>query len=147
MQATFEDLRRWIGKTAVAEDQVTATPARALAATLDRDATFNTGDPLPPPWHWLYFLSMEPLSDAGPDGHPKRGGFLPPVPLPRRMWAGSQLEFRAPLHAGQSVSRLSRIDDVRMKEGRSGPLVFVNLQHEIRGDGDLAIVERQDIVY
>jgi 3-methylfumaryl-CoA hydratase len=147
MQATFEDLRRWIGKTAVAEDQVTATPARALAATLDRDATFNTGDSLPPPWHWLYFLSMEPLSDAGPDGHPKRGGFLPPVPLPRRMWAGSRMAFFRPLRIGDAIRRESRIADVKVKEGRSGTLVFVTVRHEITCGAESLLTDEHDIVY
>jgi 3-methylfumaryl-CoA hydratase len=147
MQATFEDLRRWIGKTGVAEDQVTATPARALAATLDLDMSFNTGDPLPPPWHWLYFLTMEPLSDAGPDGHPKRGGFLPPVPLPRRMWAGSRMAFFRPLRIGDAIRRKSRIADVKVKQGRSGTLVFVTVRHEItRGDESL-LTDQHDIVY
>jgi 3-methylfumaryl-CoA hydratase len=147
MQTTFEDLRRWIGKTAVAEDQVTATSARALAATLDRDATFDTGDSLPPPWHWLYFLTMEPLSDAGPDGHPKRGGFLPPVPLPRRMWAGSRMAFFRPLHIGDVVRRESRIADVNVKEGRSGTLVFVTVRHEIICGEKSLLTDEHDIVY
>ena len=147
MQTTFEDLRRWIGKTAVAEDQVTATSARALAATLDRNATFNTGDLLPPPWHWLYFLTMEPLSDAGPDGHPKRGDFLPPVPLPRRMWAGSRMAFFRPLRIGDVVRRESRIADVNVKEGRSGTLVFVTVRHEIICGEKSLLTDEHDIVY
>jgi 3-methylfumaryl-CoA hydratase len=147
MQATFEDLRRWIGKTAVAEDQVTAKPARALAGTLDRDVSLNTGDPLPPPWHWLYFLTMEPLSDTGPDGHPKRGGFLPPVPLPRRMWAGSRMAFFRPLRIGDAVRRESRIADVRVKEGRSGTLVFVTVRHEIACGEEPLLTDEHDIVY
>jgi 3-methylfumaryl-CoA hydratase len=81
------------------------------------------------------------------DGHPKRGGFLPPVPLPRRMWAGSRIDFHAPLRIGQALERRSCIDDVRLKEGRSGPLVFVNVRHEIRADGQLAVTDRHDIVY
>ena len=147
MQATFEDLRGWIGNTAVVEDQVAAAPARALAATLDRDATFDSGDPLPPPWHWLYFLTMEPLSDAGPDGHPKRGGFLPPVPLPRRMWAGSRMTFLRPLRVGDAIRRESRIADVNVKEGRSGTLVFVTVRHEITRNAESLLVDEHDIVY
>ncbi|TMH65758.1 MAG: acyl-CoA dehydrogenase [Betaproteobacteria bacterium] len=147
MQATFEDLRRWIGKTVAAEDHVTATPACALAATLDREIAFNAGDPLPPPWHWLYFLTMEPLSDAGPDGHPKRGGFLPPVPLPRRMWAGSRMTFLRPLRVGDAIRRESRIADVNVKEGRSGTLVFVTVRHEITRNAESLLVDEHDIVY
>ncbi len=147
MEATFEDLRRWIGKTAVAEDHVTATQARALAATLDREVSFDTGDPLPPPWHWLYFLTMEPLSDAGPDGHPKRGGFLPPVPLPRRMWAGSRMAFFRPLRVGDAIRRESHIADVKVKEGRSGTLVFVTVRHEIICGEETLLTDEHDIVY
>jgi 3-methylfumaryl-CoA hydratase len=147
MNATLDDLRRWIGKTVVADDHVTATPARALAATLDRDASFDAGDPLPPPWHWLYFLTMEPLSDAGPDGHPKRGGFLPPVPLPRRMWAGSRMEFFRPLRVGDAIRRESRIADVKVKEGRSGTLVFVTVRHEIASGPQRLLTDEHDIVY
>jgi 3-methylfumaryl-CoA hydratase len=147
MSLDIEHLRDWVGRTEAMDDMATLAPLRGLTATLDREDPPLLGDVIPPCWHWLYFLPMPRQSGIGLDGHPWRGGFLPPVPLPRRMWAGSQIEFRAPLHAGQSLARLSRIDDVRVKEGRSGPLVFVNVLHEISGDGDLAIVERQDIVY
>src|SRR5438105_11777824 len=147
MQASLQELRRWIGKTAIADDRVMATPARALAATLDRPMRFNDGDPLPPPWHWLYFLTMEPLSDAGPDGHPKRGGFLPPVPLPRRMWAGSRMEFFQPLRVGDAIRRESQIADVKVKEGRSGTLVFVTVRHEITRGGERLLTDQHDIVY
>ena len=148
MTIDIEHLRTWIDQTTVIEDVVTPAPLRALTATLDRDDPPTApADALPPCWHWLYFLPIHRQSEIGPDGHPKRGGFLPPVPLPRRMWAGSQLQFLAPLRVGQAISRTSRIADVRMKEGRTGPLVFVNVDHEIRADGELAIVERHDIVY
>ncbi len=123
-------------------------PLRALSATLDRDgAVIDTGTEVPPCWHWLYFLPLHRQSEIGPDGHAQRGGFLPPVPLPRRMWAGSRLEFLAPLRAGQAIARTSRIADVRMKEGRSGPLVFVQVHHDIHADGQHAIHEEHDIVY
>ena len=143
----LEALRRWIGKTAIAEDHVTSTPARALAATLDRELSFRSGDPLLPPWHWLYFLAMEPLADTGPDGHPKRGGFLPPVPLPRRMWAGSRMEFFRPLRIGDAIRRESRIATVTAKEGRSGTLVFVTVRHEIFSGNDRLLSDEHDIVY
>ena len=120
----------------------------ALTATLDRDdPPTGSGQAIPPCWHWLYFLPVHRQSEIGPDGHARRGGFLPPVPLPRRMWAGSRLEFLAPVQAGQALSRTSRIADVRMKEGRAGPLVFVNVRHEISAEGRLAITEEHDIVY
>jgi 3-methylfumaryl-CoA hydratase len=148
MALDIDHLRSWIGRTEVLADVATAVPPRALSATLDRDdAPSNPGETLPPCWHWLYFLPLARQSEIGADGHPKRGGFLPPVPLPRRMWAGSRIQFHAPLRIGQSLERSSCIEDVRLKEGRSGPLVFVNVRHEIRAQGQLAITERHDIVY
>ena len=141
-------LQQWTGRTEEVRDQVTLTPIAALGATLDReDPPPATGDDLPPLWHWLYFLPVHRQSMVGADGHPKRGGFLPPVDLPRRMWAGSQLEFVRPLKAGDAVSRLSSIESVTHKQGRSGDLVFVKVKHEVSNAYGLAIVERQDIVY
>ncbi len=104
---------------------------------------------LPALWHWLYFLPMHRQSEIGPDGHAKRGGFLPPVPLPRRMWAGSQFEFRAPVRVGDSVARTSTIDAVTTKEGRTGQLVFVKVRHEVRCNdaADPSLIEFHDIVY
>jgi 3-methylfumaryl-CoA hydratase len=104
---------------------------------------------LPPLWHWLYFLPLYRQSEVGPDGHAKRGGFLPPVPLPRRMWAGSQFEFNRALRVGDRITRVSTIADVTEKSGRTGPLVFVKVRHEIRANDDAspAIVEFHDIVY
>lgn len=148
MSIDINHLRTWIDRTVVADDVVTPVPLQALTATLDRDdAPIEPGAAIPPCWHWLYFLPLARQSEMGADGHPSRGGFLPPVPLPRRMWAGSQLAFHAPLQVGQQISRTSRVVDVRMKEGRTGPLVFVNVDHEVRADGVLAISERHDIVY
>ena len=99
------NLRDWVGRTETATDTITATPYAALSATLDRSADRpGTGTVLPPLWHWLYFLPLHRQSEIGPDGHAKRGGFLPPVPLPRRMWAGSQFKFHAPLRVGDAVT-------------------------------------------
>ncbi len=148
MQIDIETLRHWIGRTELSHDVATDVPLKALSATLDRDdQAIGPGTEVPPCWHWLYFLPLHRQSELGPDGHARRGGFLPPVPLPRRMWAGSRLEFLAPMRAGQAISRTSRIADVRLKEGRTGPLVFVNVRHEIRAEGQLAIHEEHDIVY
>ena len=141
-------LRAWIGRTETRVDRLTPTPVAALAATLDRDDPPPApGDPLPPMWHWLYFLPLARQSEIGSDGHAKRGGFLPPVPLPRRMWAGGRLDFLQPLHVGERVERTSRIADVTSKDGRSGPLVFVLVRHEIASERGLAIAEEHDIVY
>jgi len=144
------DLARWIGKTETVTDSVTATPYAALSATLDRAPERPpAGTALPPLWHWLYFLPLYRQSEVGPDGHAKRGGFLPPVPLPRRMWAGSQFEFNRALRVGDRITRVSTIADVTEKSGRTGPLVFVKVRHEIRANDDAspAIVEFHDIVY
>ncbi len=140
-------LRQWIGKTETRSDQFTLTPAAALSATLDREDAPRPGDPLPPAWHWLYFLPLHRQSELGPDGHPVRGGFLPPVPLPRRMWGGNRLDFRTPLRLGETLKRTSRIADVTLKEGRTGPLVFVLVRHEISNAEGLALVEEHDIIY
>ena len=147
---TLNDLSRWIGKSETVDDTVTATPYAALSATLDRPAERPAaGTPLPPLWHWLYFLPLYRQSEVGPDGHAKRGGFLPPVPLPRRMWAGSQFEFKAPLRVGDRIRRVSTIADVTEKSGRTGALTFVRVRHEIRrnGEADVALTEFHDIVY
>src|SRR5579872_1670477 len=137
-------LQEWIGKTEARTDLITAAPMAALSATLDRDDPEpQAGDPVPPLWHWLYFLPRDRQSDLAEDGHAYRGGFLPPVPLPRRMWAGDRIEFRRPLRVGETVTRTSRILDVRQKDGRTGPLVFVVVRHAI---GD-ALTEEHDIVY
>ncbi|HJV63060.1 MAG TPA: MaoC family dehydratase N-terminal domain-containing protein [Albitalea sp.] len=138
----------WLGKVELAADELTLAPVRALSATLDRDdAPPQRGDVLPPLWHWLYFLPSERQSGLGSDGHARRGGFLPPVPLPRRMWAGGRFEFLRPLRLGDAVTRTSRIADISAKEGRSGALVFVRVRHEIAAGEGVAIVEEHDIVY
>jgi 3-methylfumaryl-CoA hydratase len=146
--ATNIDLRSWIGREEVAEDTITPFPIAALAATLDRDDPKpQPGDALPPLWHWLYFLPVARHSELETDGHLKRGGFLPPVPLPRRMFAGARLEFLKPMRIGEPIVRKSAIADVTMKEGRSGPLIFVSVKHDISGPAGLALVEEHDIVY
>jgi 3-methylfumaryl-CoA hydratase len=144
------ELEPWIGRTETVADTITAAPVRALAATLDHPpAPVEAGSALPPLWHWLYFLPMHRQSEIGPDGHARRGGFLPPVPLPRRMWAGSRFEFRTPLRVGDGVVRQSTIEDVSTKQGRSGALVFVTVRHEVHRNGaaEPALREWHDIVY
>jgi 3-methylfumaryl-CoA hydratase len=144
------DFRAWIGRCETEEDTITPTPYAALSATLDRAPDRPpAGTALPPLWHWLYFLPLARQSELGPDGHPRRGGFLPPVELPRRMWAGSQLHFVAPLRIGDAVTRVSTIEDVTEKSGRTGRLVFVRVRHEITAAGAPApaITEFHDIVY
>lgn len=144
----IERLQSWIGREEVREDVVAPTPVAALAATLDEAADHpKAGDMLPPLWHWLYFLPLHRQSELGPDGHAKRGGFLPPVPLPRRMWAGGRFEFAAPLRVGEAIRRVSTIENVTSKTGRTGPLVFVLVRHKVFGPQGLALTEEHDIVY
>jgi 3-methylfumaryl-CoA hydratase len=144
------NLADWIGRSETREDQITPAPIAALSATLDREPVRPAaGAPIPALWHWLYFLPLGRQSEIGPDGHAKRGGFLPPVPLPRRMWAASQLRFDQPLRVGDSIQRVSRIESVNEKSGRSGRLVFVKVRHEVRANGgsEPALTEFHDIVY
>ena len=144
----LDHLRTWVGRTEARSDLITGVPLAALSATLDRDDPEPVnGTIVPPLGHWLYFLPLSQLSDAGPDGHPKRGGFLPPVPLPRRMFAGGRFVFHGPLKIGDTITRTSRITDVSGKEGRSGTLVFVTVRHELSGAAGLVLTEEHDIVY
>ena len=141
----FED---WIGRSESRTDVVTPVPVAALSATLDRDEPPpQQGDELPPLWHWLYFLPHPRESELGPDGHAKRGGFLPPVSLPRRMWAGGRFEFHHPLRIGDPITRHSRILDIKQKRGRTGDLVFVVVRHEISNPQGPALTEEHDIVF
>ena len=146
MSLDLDHLRQWIGRRERLTDTIGPTPPAALAATLDRDDPRpQAGDALPPLWHWLYFLPLHRQSEIGPDGHAKRGGFLPPVPLPRRMWAGGRLEFLRPLRVGSQVERVSTIREVSHKSGRSGELVFVLVRHELNDADGLALTEEHDI--
>ncbi|MCA0305083.1 MAG: MaoC family dehydratase N-terminal domain-containing protein [Proteobacteria bacterium] len=146
---SLEKLREWVGRTQVMEDFAAPFPVRALAATLDEpDPEPRRGDVVPPLWHWLYFLETAPQSKIGPDGHAERGDFLPPVPLPRRMWAGSRFAFDgAPLRVGQDIRRVSRIKSVEPKTGSTGSMVFVTVEHTVSGPDGPAFVEEHDIVY
>jgi len=148
--AMLAHLQSWVGKLETLTDDITATPVRALSATLDRDdAVPVPGTPLPPLWHWLYFLPHHRQSEIGADGHPQRGGFLPPVPLPRRMWAGGRLQWspQNPLVVGDAMRRVSRIESVTHKAGRTGDLLFVLVKHEVHNAQGLALSEEHDIVY
>jgi 3-methylfumaryl-CoA hydratase len=138
----------WVGRSETRQDSVTLAPLAAMSATLNRDdAPPREGDALPPLWHWLYFLPRHRQDELGPDGHAKLGGFLPPVSLPRRMWAGGRLRFHSPLRAGDAIERTSLITRIDSKQGQSGELVFVTVQHQVHHAGRLSIEEEHDIVY
>jgi 3-methylfumaryl-CoA hydratase len=142
-----QDFSSWVGRQETVTDLLDPARANALGAALGLGGTLSPGDPLPLLRHWLYFWDVRPPAGLGADGHPARGGFLPPVPLPRRMWAGGRLRFLAPLRVGEQVSRTSTIRKVEAKNGRSGALVFVTVEHRLSGAEGLAVIEEHDIVY
>ncbi|HTP96422.1 MAG TPA: MaoC family dehydratase N-terminal domain-containing protein [Burkholderiales bacterium] len=148
MNEELEQYRRWIGRRETEDDVITPWPVRAMTATLDRnDPLPAPGEPIPLGWHWFYFLEAAPASVLAADGHPRRGGFMPPVQLPRRMWAGGRIEFRRALRMGEAARRESEIVAVTPKSGRSGDMVFVTVRHTILGSGEITAVEETDIVY
>jgi 3-methylfumaryl-CoA hydratase len=148
MSENLEDLKKWVGEKETDIDHVTVPSVHRLAATLDRaDEMPKIGDPLPVGWHQILFPRVVRHSQIGPDGHPARGDFLPPVPLPRRMFAGKRNTFHAPLLVGDEVRRESVIQSVAPKQGRTGQMVFVTVKTEIYSPRGLAITEEQDIVY
>ena len=143
-----DSIMSWMGRTETRTDTVTVAPLVALSALLDRDdPPPSPGDAAPPLAHWLYFLPSYRQSEAGPDGHAVKGSFLPPIALPRRMWAGSRLEFLRPLIVGSAIERVSTITNIAEKEGRSGKLVFVTVRHEVSDAGGLLLSDEHDIVF
>ena len=137
----------WVGRSETATDLIDVGKARAMAATLDSRWIPEPGEALPPLWHWIYFWSVSPISMLGADGHAQRGGFLPPVSLQRRMWAGGRLQFLASLPIGSAAQRISTIKAVEVKQGKVGPLVFVTVSHEVLVQGKAVLCEEHDIVY
>ncbi|HKY92213.1 MAG TPA: hypothetical protein VJM11_14285 [Nevskiaceae bacterium] len=145
----LEPLRAWIGRSQTRTELLAIEPAALVAATLDLDPeAFRNGTPLPPAFHWLYFNAISPLSQLGPDGHAARGGFLPPVALPRRMWASSAVGLKGPLLLGSAATQTTTITDVTAREGRSGALVFVKLRLVVTdATGAVAIEEMRQTVF
>jgi 3-methylfumaryl-CoA hydratase len=141
----IDQLKSWIGRREIVADDVPMFPARALAATLDQQVA--PADGLPPLWHWIYFLNIHRQSEIAEDGHARRGGFIPPVPLPRRMFAGAQIAFHRPVLLSRRAVRESTIEDLTVKQGRTGQLVFLKIRVDIRDDDGTAMTEHQDIVY
>jgi 3-methylfumaryl-CoA hydratase len=148
MSSELENLKKWIGEKETDIDYVTVPAVHRLSATLDRDDAFpKMGDALPIGWHSTLFPRVVRHAQIGPDGHPARGDFLPPVPLPRRMFAGKRTTFSGDLRLGDEVRRVSTIKDVTIKSGRTGQMVFVTVSTDITSTRGLAITEEQDIVY
>lgn len=140
------NLQNWVGRTQTSHEQISLTHTTKLAALFNCPPPAE-GEMLPPLWHWAYFTPDVSQAQIGHDGHPKLGGFLPPINLPRRMWAGGRLTFHVPLRVGEKIERTSQILSVTEKSGRQGRLIFVTLRHLLSGSLGLAIEEEQDIVY
>jgi 3-methylfumaryl-CoA hydratase len=148
MQGMTSEYTTWIGRTETTRDGLAPPQAMAAAAMFDLDeSAMGPGAALPPLWQWLYFLGRAPQSSLSPDGHPPRGGFLPPIPYPRRMFAGGRLHFHAPLTIGVPAEREGTIRNVVLKSGRSGSLAFVTVGYRYLQGGTLCIEEEQDVVY
>jgi len=137
----------WLGKKTKLHDTIRIQPAKLMEATLDKKTNLETGDKLPPLWHWIYFLEAKPESQLGRDAHPRKGEFLPPIELPRRMWAGGSFSFHKDLTIGSIAKKISLIKNISEKDGRSGPLCFVTIEHKIYSENELCITEEQDLVY
>ena len=141
----------WVGRTREVTDTIRPAQVHALEAVLEgatgQDPHLREGDVLPALWHFVFFHDVEVASRLGPDGHPARGGFLPPVPLPRRMWAGGRFAFHGPVPIGAEVVKRSKVLSVEEKDGRSGRLCFVTVAHDLLVDGEVRVAEEQDIVY
>ena len=143
---TTADLSAWIGRSQTIEDAMDVGHAARVAATLGGSAP-ATGQAMPLLWHWCYFLEGAPMQELGGDGHPARGGFLPPADNRNRMWAGSRVTFEGDLRVGVPARKVTTVTDITEKEGRTGSLLFVTVAHEITQDGQKVIHEEQDIVY
>lgn len=141
---TFDD---WVGRIQTSTDVLEPARSNALDIALGGAGDLTIGDSMPLLHHWLYFWDVRPASNLGHDGHPAKGDFLPPVPLPRRMWAGGRLSFHKPLKLGASVTKTSTIAAINEKTGRTGALVFVTVRQEFDGGEGTAITEEQDLVY
>jgi 3-methylfumaryl-CoA hydratase len=140
-------LATWIGRTEIVADVAIAAPLAGLAATLDHVNPPWIAGQVPPLGHWLYFLPRARSCDIAADGHPHKGGFLPPIELPRRMWAGGRFLFHDPIRVGDAITRRSTIEALIEKQGRCGPMVFVTIRHEVLSPRGPALVEHHDIVY
>ncbi len=148
MNTQEKPLSDWVGSKEMREDLIAMAPVLGVSALLNRDsASVKAGSPLPALWHWFYFLPQVPTRQIASDGHPQRGGFLPPVDLPRRMFAGSRMEIVNPLIVGDPATRVGTVINVNEKSGRSGKLVFVTVEYLIYQQDTLCIREEQDIVY
>lgn len=143
------DYDAWRGRTETLTERLDAWPVRGLRALLNQAPEAPEGTPAPALSQWLWFAPMVPQSQIDTDGHPRRGGFLPPVALPRRMWAGSDIVLHRPLTIGETVEKTMTIADIALKEGSTGPLVFVRVANAYRrpANGETLLEETQTLVY
>lgn len=146
-ELNLDRLNQWLGNTATTTDTIDVRTANLMNATLNRTERFQLGDELPPLWHWLYFHDPVPAAHIGNDGHAALGGFLPPVPLPRRMWAGGKLQFERPLCLGETATKTAVVKSITPKHGRSGTLCFVAVEHQIHVGQEHCLTEEQTLVY
>ena len=147
MSQDLDSLKDWIGKSETVEDRATVVPVHGYAALRGREDVPKEGDPIGPMGHWFFFKPVAPAAQIGPDGHPKRGGFMPPVPLPRRMFGGARTTYHKDLLIGEMMRKQNTITDVQIKDGRTGTLVICTVKAEISGANGLALEEHQNIVY
>ncbi len=143
----MSDWEDWLGRRTVSTIRFDVEHVNRMAVTLDRTPHFNVGDVLPPAWHWLYFHDFVKASDLGDEGHPRLGLIMPPMPLPRRMWAGGMIKFRAPIYVGDTLEKSSTIRSITPKQGRTGLLYFVTVEHTLGAQGEIKLFEEQSIVY
>lgn len=147
MTMDIDVLKGWIGREERSTDVIDAKTLSYIKAFFGLDPVASEGDPLPELWHWFFFHPLIAPTGFGSDGHPKVGDFLPPFDLPRRMWGGSKVKFLRPLRAGAEAERLSKIVSVDLKHGKSGQLGLVRVAHSISQNGQVCVIENQDIVY
>jgi 3-methylfumaryl-CoA hydratase len=143
----IESLRAWVGRERVRQDDLAVFKAQALGSAINRETVAKAGDALAPTWQWLYFLDAARGSELGADGHPQTGDFLPPIPLRRRMWAAGKFVIEQPLRLGEPAEQRSVIRSVDLKEGKTGSLVFVTVEHQTMQGGKRCLVEEQSLVY
>ncbi len=143
----MDKAQSWIGRTQEQDDEITRPALRRIAALLDRADEFSLGQPIPPHWYTMFFPEIVPQSQIGEDGHPRRGDFLPPIALPRRMFAGRRMRFIGPLRVGDVATKISEIVAITPKRGRSGEMVFVTIRHTVAVGGVTVITDEQDVVY
>ena len=144
----MDSFEKWVGRTERTTDHVDADRVSKMHATISDDSPLiQVGDLVPLLWHWMFFPAVAHRGELGRDGHPKKGGFLPPIDLPRRMWAGGRLEFSKAIAVGEVLDRTSTIKSIAPKQGRSGKMVFVTVEHQINCGGSNRLTEQHDIVY